>query len=80
MKKLKFTIKNVSTTANKEVEKADVKIVNNDGTYVIEEHAIDKTLAPQETYSFYSSLEESKVVGVQKSNINVYYKDSVIAE
>lgn len=80
MRKLKFTIKNVSTTVNKNIEKADVKITNTDGTYIVEEHVINRTLAPQETYSFNSSLEESKIDGVQKSNINIYYKDSVIAE
>ena len=80
MRKLKFTIKNTSTTVNKNVEKAIVKITNTDGTYTVEEHIINITLAPQETHSFYSSLEESKIDGVQKSNIDIYYKNSVIAE
>ena len=37
MRKLKFTIKNVSTTVNKNIEKADVKITNTDGTYTVEQ-------------------------------------------
>lgn len=78
MKKLKFTIKNTSTTLNKSISKVDVKITKNDNSYVIEEHELNVTLAPSQTTTFYSSLEESAVVGVQKSNINIHYNDEEI--
>ena len=78
--KIKFTVKNNSTESAKIIDKVISVITNYDGTTLKEEFKLNTTLAPSESTSFYSELGSEYSDSIVKSNLEIFYKNSLIEE